>query len=102
MLSKLGWNKGESLGKGQGLLEPVRVTRQNAFFSTKRMPPFFYQIELVNNEGKTGLGCEVPTISVPLTKKDRIKSESLRKTKERYNKSKPSNIFDDSDDSSSD
>ncbi|CAD7078081.1 unnamed protein product [Hermetia illucens] len=81
MLSKLGWNKGESLGKGQGLLEPIK---------------------LVNNEGKTGLGCEVPTISVPLTKKDRIKSESLRKTKERYNKSKPSNIFDDSDDSSSD
>lgn len=40
MLSKLGWNKGESLGKGQGLLEPVRVTRQNAFFSTKRMPFF--------------------------------------------------------------
>lgn len=31
MLSKLGWNKGETLGKSQagGLLEPVRSYKQN-------------------------------------------------------------------------
>uniref|UniRef100_A0A0K8VXR3 Angiogenic factor with G patch and FHA domains 1 n=1 Tax=Bactrocera latifrons TaxID=174628 RepID=A0A0K8VXR3_BACLA len=80
MLSKLGWNKGEALGKasdGSGLLEPINVA---------------------SNEGKTGLGCGAATsVSVALTNADKRKIATWKKTQARYQQT---DIFEDSDNSS--
>uniref|UniRef100_A0A034VU74 Angiogenic factor with G patch and FHA domains 1 n=2 Tax=Bactrocera dorsalis TaxID=27457 RepID=A0A034VU74_BACDO len=80
MLSKLGWNKGEALGKasdGSGLLEPINVA---------------------SNEGKTGLGCGSATsVSVALTNADKRKIATWKKTQARYQQT---DIFEDSDNSS--
>ncbi|KAI8119122.1 Angiogenic factor with G patch and FHA domains 1 [Lucilia cuprina] len=68
MLSKLGWNKGEALGKTQesgGLLEPINVE---------------------SNSGHKGLGCDDPTAGLTLTVSDKKKLENMKKTKERYEK----------------
>ncbi|XP_067631864.1 angiogenic factor with G patch and FHA domains 1 isoform X4 [Eurosta solidaginis] len=75
MLSKLGWNKGETLGKvpdGSGLLEPIKVS---------------------SNEGKKGLGCEASTPSnLALSQLDKRKISTWKKTLERY---KQTDIFED-------
>ncbi|XP_014100185.2 angiogenic factor with G patch and FHA domains 1 isoform X3 [Bactrocera oleae] len=80
MLSKLGWNKGEALGKasdGSGLLEPINVA---------------------SNEGKTGLGCgAASSVSVALTSADKRKIATWKKTQARYQQT---DIFEDSDNSS--
>nr|XP_014100195.1 angiogenic factor with G patch and FHA domains 1 isoform X1 [Bactrocera oleae] len=80
MLSKLGWNKGEALGKasdGSGLLEPINVA---------------------SNEGKTGLGCgAASSVSVALTNADKRKIATWKKTQARYQQT---DIFEDSDNSS--
>lgn len=80
MLSKLGWNKGEALGKandGSGLLEPINVA---------------------SNEGKTGLGCGATTsVNVGLTNADKRKIATWKKTQARYQQT---DIFEDNDDSS--
>ncbi|XP_065367171.1 angiogenic factor with G patch and FHA domains 1 [Calliphora vicina] len=77
MLSKLGWNKGEALGKTQesgGLLEPINVE---------------------SNSGLKGLGCDDPTAGIALTVSDKKKLELMKKTKERYQKADIfSNIYD--------
>ncbi|XP_037828432.1 angiogenic factor with G patch and FHA domains 1 isoform X2 [Lucilia sericata] len=79
MLSKLGWNKGEALGKTQesgGLLEPINVE---------------------SNSGHKGLGCDDPTAGLTLTVADKKKLENMKKTKERYEKADIfSNIYDSS------
>ncbi|XP_046809848.1 angiogenic factor with G patch and FHA domains 1 isoform X3 [Lucilia cuprina] len=79
MLSKLGWNKGEALGKTQesgGLLEPINVE---------------------SNSGHKGLGCDDPTAGLTLTVSDKKKIENMKKTKERYEKADIfSNIYDSS------
>ncbi|KAL5289387.1 AGGF1 family protein [Megaselia abdita] len=65
MLSKLGWNKGTSLGKTtEGLLEPIPLN---------------------SNEGKKGLGCSIQEIDFKLTKAQSIKMENLKKTQNRFN-----------------
>ncbi|XP_012154704.1 angiogenic factor with G patch and FHA domains 1 isoform X1 [Ceratitis capitata] len=80
MLSKLGWNKGEALGKvndGSGLLEPINVS---------------------SNEGKKGLGCEGGnSTGVTLTSADKRKIATWQKTQARYQQT---DIFGESDDSS--
>lgn len=79
MLSKLGWNKGEALGKSSsGLLEPIPV---------------------LSNKGTKGLGCDDNSISVPFTKKDKKKTEKWKKAQERYNQLSVADIFANSDDS---
>ncbi|XP_054737225.1 angiogenic factor with G patch and FHA domains 1 isoform X2 [Anastrepha obliqua] len=79
MLSKLGWNKGEALGKandGSGLLEPINVA---------------------SNEGKKGLGCEAAASgSVALSNADKRKIATWQKTQARYQQT---DIFGDSEDS---
>ncbi|XP_053962904.1 angiogenic factor with G patch and FHA domains 1 isoform X2 [Anastrepha ludens] len=79
MLSKLGWNKGEALGKandGSGLLEPINVA---------------------SNEGKKGLGCEAAASgSVALSNADKRKIATWKKTQARYQQT---DIFGDSEDS---
>ncbi|XP_073812707.1 angiogenic factor with G patch and FHA domains 1 isoform X3 [Musca autumnalis] len=78
MLSKLGWNKGEALGKSQavgGLLEPINVEA---------------------NTGTKGLGCEDPTAGISVNPSIKKKIELMQKTKERYQKA---DIFSVSDDS---
>ncbi|XP_017484182.1 PREDICTED: angiogenic factor with G patch and FHA domains 1 isoform X1 [Rhagoletis zephyria] len=80
MLSKLGWNKGETLGKandGSALLEPIKVS---------------------SNEGKKGLGCaEAPSGRVALSNADKRKISIRQKTQVRYQQA---DIFGDSEDSS--
>ncbi|XP_036317695.1 angiogenic factor with G patch and FHA domains 1-like, partial [Rhagoletis pomonella] len=80
MLSKLGWNKGETLGKandGSALLEPIKVS---------------------SNEGKKGLGCaEAPSGRVALSNADKRKISIRQKTQARYQQA---DIFGDSEDSS--
>ncbi|TMW42177.1 hypothetical protein DOY81_012743 [Sarcophaga bullata] len=66
MLSKLGWNKGESLGKSQdsgGLLEPINVE---------------------SNTGYKGLGCDDPIAGISLSATEKRKIELMKKTKQRY------------------
>ncbi|XP_075168999.1 angiogenic factor with G patch and FHA domains 1 isoform X4 [Haematobia irritans] len=77
MLSKLGWSKGESLGKTQsgGLLEPINVE---------------------SNVGTKGLGCDDPAASVTIAPSVKRKMDLMQKTKERYEKA---DIFAISDDS---
>lgn len=78
MLSKLGWNKGEALGKTQesgGLLEPINVE---------------------SNSGHKGLGCDDPTAGLVMTLSAKNKLELLKKTKERYQKADIFSISDDS------
>uniref|UniRef100_A0A0A1XQA5 Angiogenic factor with G patch and FHA domains 1 n=1 Tax=Zeugodacus cucurbitae TaxID=28588 RepID=A0A0A1XQA5_ZEUCU len=78
MLSKLGWNKGEALGKandGSALLEPINVA---------------------SNEGKTGLGAAA-SVGVALTNADKRKIATWQKTQARYQQT---DIFEDSDNSS--
>ncbi|KAM7346036.1 angiogenic factor with G patch and FHA domains 1 isoform 3-T3 [Cochliomyia hominivorax] len=77
MLSKLGWNKGEALGKSQdsgGLLEPINVE---------------------SNSGHKGLGCDDPTAGLTVTASDKKKLELMKKTQERYQMADIfSNIYD--------
>ncbi|XP_059224941.1 angiogenic factor with G patch and FHA domains 1 isoform X5 [Stomoxys calcitrans] len=77
MLSKLGWSKGESLGKTQagGLLEPINVE---------------------SNIGTKGLGCDDPSASITLAPSVKRKMELMQKTKERYQKADIFSISDDS------
>ncbi|XP_011296068.1 angiogenic factor with G patch and FHA domains 1 isoform X3 [Musca domestica] len=77
MLSKLGWNKGETLGKSQagGLLEPINVEA---------------------NAGTKGLGCDDPTAGISLNSSAKKKFELMQKTKERYQKADIFSISDDS------
>lgn len=79
MLSKLGWNKGQTLGKtSEGLLEPIPLN---------------------SNEGKKGLGCSFPGIDMKITKAQAIKRENLKKTQDRFNSILTGPIFSDSDSS---
>ncbi|XP_017108428.2 angiogenic factor with G patch and FHA domains 1 isoform X1 [Drosophila bipectinata] len=76
MLSKMGWQKGNTLGKtnaSAGLLEPINV---------------------VANEGTSGLGNTDPVHSRPM---DKRKLANLKITQERYQRA--NDIFDQSDDS---
>ncbi|EDV35741.1 uncharacterized protein Dana_GF12318, isoform A [Drosophila ananassae] len=76
MLSKMGWQKGNTLGKtnaSAGLLEPINV---------------------VANEGTSGLGNTDPVLSRPM---DKRKLANLKITQERYQRA--NDIFDQSDSS---
>ena len=56
----------------------------------------FIQINVSSNEGKKGLGCEEPSVSLTaLSRADKIKLTNLKKTQERYQKAE---IFLDNDD----
>lgn len=82
MLSKLGWSKGDTLGKtSEGLLEPIPLN---------------------SNEGKKGLGCAFQGIDLNLTKAQAMKRENLKKTQNRFNSIPKGPIFCDSDSSADD
>ncbi|XP_032589929.1 angiogenic factor with G patch and FHA domains 1 isoform X1 [Drosophila grimshawi] len=77
MLSKLGWQKGETLGKtNQGLLTPINV---------------------VANEGTTGLGSSEPLASTAPRPVDKRKLANLKITQARYERAK--DIFELTDES---
>lgn len=107
MLSKLGWNKGEALGKandGSGLLEPVCFSSFLLRFFFITFPNYAHvyynsrQINVASNEGKTGLGCGATTsVNVGLTNADKRKIATWKKTQARYQQT---DIFEDNDDSS--
>ncbi|XP_055916576.1 angiogenic factor with G patch and FHA domains 1 isoform X3 [Eupeodes corollae] len=79
MLSKLGWSKGNALGKAEsgGLLEPISVN---------------------SNEGHKGLGCDDYVPSLISTKLNKKKMETWQKAQERYNKVSQIKVFSSSDD----
>lgn len=73
MLSKLGWNKGDTLGKTtDGLLEPIPLN---------------------SNEGKKGLGSSHQVLDLTMTKAQVIKLENLKKTQNRFNSIQKRPIF---------
>ncbi|KAL3285880.1 hypothetical protein HHI36_000400 [Cryptolaemus montrouzieri] len=80
LLSKMGWKEGQSLGKeGQGILEPIN---------------------LVSNQGTTGIGCSNPTppnvTSSKLDQEQNAKKSIWKKTQERFDKlPEASNAFED-------
>lgn len=79
MLSKLGWNKGDTLGKtAEGLLEPIPLN---------------------SNEGKKGLGCAFQGIDLKMSKAQTLKMENLKKTQSRFNSIQKRPIFRDSESS---
>lgn len=96
MLSQLGWQKGETLGKSnQGLLTPV-----------SRMPietlSIIYificqQINVVANEGTTGLGSSEPLAKSAPRSMDKRKLANLKITQARYQRA--NDIFVESDES---
>lgn len=79
MLSKLGWNKGDTLGKtSDGLLEPIPLN---------------------SNEGKKGLGCAFQGIDLKISKAQAVKMENLKKTQDRFNRIQKVPVFCDSESS---
>lgn len=78
MLSQLGWQKGETLGKGnQGLLTPINV---------------------VANEGTTGLGSSDPLAKSASRSVDKRKLANLKITQARYQRAKDIFVLSDESD----
>lgn len=89
MLSKLGWSKGQKLGKNEtGILEPVSSHDRNKF----RASLYLYflncaQVPLVSNVGTQGLGSEAGAAG-PVHRSataNAKKTQQMRITQARYN-----------------